>query len=125
MKDSTLVGVYGSLRKGLSNHHYLQNAEFVSTTELPAVYSMVSLGGFPGVMEGGDTKIMLEMYRVTPDELANLDSLESNESFYTRKEVDTLGGSTPWVYFLPREKWIDNEPVPSGDWKLFLEHRYA
>tara|TARA_R110002095_G_scaffold76118_1_gene65004 strand:- start:472 stop:882 length:411 start_codon:yes stop_codon:yes gene_type:complete len=117
----TLVGVYGSLREGLGNHRLLQEAEFVGTDNLPAEYGMVSLGGFPGVFKGGSTSIVLELYLVDANELIRLDQLEGNGSFYTREEVATLAGASPWVYLLPKERYKDQEPVPSGDWKTYLE----
>lgn len=117
----TLIGVYGSLREGLGNHRLLQDAEFVGADSLPAEYGMVSLGGFPGVFKGGTTNIVLELYLVDAGELLRLDRLEGNGSFYTREEVTTQAGALPWVYLLPKERYEDNEAVPSGDWKMYLE----
>jgi gamma-glutamylcyclotransferase (GGCT)/AIG2-like uncharacterized protein YtfP len=116
----TLVGVYGSLREGLGNHRLLQDAEFVGEDSLPTEYGMVSLGGFPGVFKDGASPIILELYLVDADQLISLDRLEGNGSFYTREEVSTLAGALPWVYLLPKERYVDNEPVPSGDWKAYL-----
>lgn len=120
-EELILVGVYGSLREGLGNHRLLQEAEFVGVDNLPSAYGMVSLGGFPGVFKGGATAIVLELYLVDANELIRLDQLEGNGSFYTREEVVTLSGASPWVYLLPKERYKDQEPVPSGDWKTYLE----
>ena len=121
MKDSTLVGVYGSLRKTLHNHYLLQNAEFVGNDALPAEYSMHSLGGLPGVCKGGDTSIVLELYRVTDEERDRLDQLEGHPDWYKREEVPTVQGNMPFVYFLTEEE-IGQQPVVDGDWKAYHDN---
>ena len=126
MEGKTLVGVYGSLREGLSNHRLLQDAEFVGIDNLPAEYGMVSLGGFPGVFKDGTSAIVLELYLVDDQGVARLDQLEGNGSFYTREQVLTDGNALPWVYLLPKEHYKDNEPVAGGDWKAFYKgYNYA
>jgi gamma-glutamylcyclotransferase (GGCT)/AIG2-like uncharacterized protein YtfP len=118
-EEKTLVGVYGSLLKGLGNHRLLSDAEFVNQAVLPPEYGMVSLGGFPGVYKDGDSNILLELYLVDGDELRNLDRLEGNGYFYTREIVETEGGDTPWVYLLPKSEYDNNTAVPRGDWRKF------
>lgn len=75
------VFVYGTLKKGFSNHiQHLGKAEFVGKASTISRWTMIGKGrGFPYVVEMDHSKghnIKGEVYRVTPEELARLDRLE-------------------------------------------------
>ena len=80
------VFVYGSLKRGFGNHGLLSQSEFLGEAETcDSRFKMVSLGGFPGVYDVGNDKIRGEIYSVDPYTLRNLDRLESEGSFYSRR----------------------------------------
>ena len=60
------VFVYGTLLSGFGNHARLLagRSKMIGEAQTYAEYTMVSLGGFPGVIEGGDTSIQGEVYEV-------------------------------------------------------------
>ena len=113
------IAVYGSLRKGLSNHSVLGPSKLVATEWLNGNYQMLDLGAFPGVVSCSDEKlkhpIKVEVYEVTCARLARLDSLEGHPTFYERQDVP---GKDYQMYVLQSTERY--KPVPSGDW---LEHR--
>lgn len=120
-----LVAVYGSLRKGFGNHRVLGDSEFVVQTTLEGDYRMISLGGFPGVMETKakkSTSIVVEVYRVTDDYTAkSLDMLEGFrgkgcDNFYDREEVTLANGMVSEIYLLREEDYGNYDKVETGDW---------
>ena len=112
---SKLVAVYGSLREGFGNHSLLGDSELKSTERLRGGFTMLHLGGFPGVVLEGDSDITVEVYEVDDDVFARLDQLEGYPSFYNRKQVKTTEGMA-WMYYLEcKDEWT-NTYIPSGDW---------
>ncbi len=122
---SPLVFVYGSLLAGLGNHRLLRRhcARLVAPAQtINAGWTMLSLGGFPGVVHGGEDVIYSEVYRVDQDGLAALDRLEGYPTFYDREQIEVsalAGEGAPmkvWIYVLQRQ--VGDEPVvPGGDWR--------
>jgi gamma-glutamylaminecyclotransferase len=117
-----IVAVYGSLRRGFGNHRLLEGSTYLGEAMSPAEYTMLHLGGFPGIVRGGETAIKVELYEVDDDTLYRLDRLESHPSWYCRQdETFTLADGTQveaGVYVLPSSY---NEGgrfamVTSGDW---------
>ena len=111
------VAVYGTLREGEGNWQWaLQDratklGDCLSNKE----FTMHSLGGFPGVVFGGNTAIKLEVFKVEDHVMQDLDHLEGYPDFYNRVEIDTPYGKA-WMYFLES---CSGPEVESGDW---LEH---
>ena len=93
------VFVYGSLKRGHSNHGFLQGADFVGAHSTRAVYTLLDLGYFPGVIAGGTTAIQGEIYRIDDDTLHALDRLEGHPEFYQRALIATPYGGA-YIYLL-------------------------
>tara|TARA_Y100000004_G_scaffold184404_1_gene233403 strand:- start:36 stop:476 length:441 start_codon:yes stop_codon:yes gene_type:complete len=111
------VFVYGSLKKGFSNHTLINNKYKITNNKFicDAVtaddnFEMISFGGFPGILRRHTeytNRISGEIYEVDDNTLYQLDRLESNGSFYTREELYFFSTSQPsmikhvaWVYIL-------------------------
>jgi gamma-glutamylaminecyclotransferase len=112
------IVVYGSLRRGFGNHRLLEDSDFIGRVTTRPEYTMLHLGGFPGLVSGGETTIVCELYSVDDDTLRDLDRLEGHPSFYTRTPIEVLdeSGNTieAEIYLLARNR---NYPVvASGDW---------
>lgn len=92
------VFVYGSLKKGKGNHSVLGNSVFIRDGKIKGG-TMVSMGSFPGLLEG-DGEIHGEIYEVTTPIMDRLDRLEGHPHFYARRKCDVGDGHQAWVYFL-------------------------
>lgn len=119
---STLVFVYGTLRKGEGNHRLLEGLQPIATVKTAPRYTMVALGGFPGIFEGGETAITGELYRVEAPMLERLDYLEGHPTFYERKNVEIPGHPDAVGYVLPRARYESRDRIPSGNW---FDDRYS
>jgi gamma-glutamylcyclotransferase (GGCT)/AIG2-like uncharacterized protein YtfP len=122
--ETTRVFVYGSLLSGLHNHDVLGGARCVGLGETAPSYTMVSLGAYPGVVEGGRGRVVGEVYEVNATTLARLDRLEGHPRFYTRKWVRLVDGSEAWMYVLPWAHARRGERIPGGDWRSVASAKY-
>ena len=128
------VAVYGSLRQGLGNHNYfLKNAKYLGEFKTEPIYSLYSLGGYPGLKENGSTSVTMEVYEVNEQEADAIDRLEGYSSnrestFYDKKQIETpYGKAGVYIYVNNISK---DRLVKSGDWKNYmnetqLESRYG
>ena len=111
--SSLTVFVYGSLKRGFSNHALLYGAAFLGEYVTPARYTMYDLGPYPAVSIGGETPISGEVFAVDGRILAALDELEDYPQVYDRILVRTPFGRT-WMYVMP----ITSHPcVTDGFWR--------
>ncbi len=117
---STLVAVYGTLKRGLSNDHYLQAATYLGSDTLHTI-SLYDLGPYPGAKAEPSSGVKVEVFSVTAQQLQALDVLEEYEpeaparGLYDRRLFNTRHGAA-WVY-------LYNPPVPglvpilAGGWQ--------
>jgi len=121
--DRKLCFVYGSLLSGgegkkeeaLGNHRIIADAKFLGEHVTKPVFTLISLGAFPGVVENGETAVIGEVYEVTDEIFTNLDRLEGYPSFYGRKQIATAYGKA-WIYLLPKS-YLSYSKVFSGNWR--------
>lgn len=62
------VFVYGTLKEGERNHHFLGKSEKIGEFYTEPIYSMVKAGSYPIVKREGHTAIEGELYKVTNEE---------------------------------------------------------
>jgi gamma-glutamylcyclotransferase (GGCT)/AIG2-like uncharacterized protein YtfP len=109
------VAVYGSLKKGFYNHSLLHTTDeesvYIGIWVTPPEYTMLDLGHYPGILEGGGAPIHTEVYGVSDQTLAMLDELEGVPSHYRRvcKQAEGHGAVYIYVYNLITV-------VKSGNW---------
>lgn len=112
------IFVYGTLRKGEGNNGLLKGSTYLGMGVTLPEYEMYNLGHFPGVVDGGLTSIVGEVYEVDEETLRRLDRLESHPALYTRTPL-TLAGDTAGMEV---EMYVFNLPVKGcvkiegGDW---------
>lgn len=74
------IFVYGTLKRGLSNAHYLNGQTFVGTARTLPQYRMVNAGGYPGLYEvpeeEGGLRVRGEVWEVDAACRKELDLLE-------------------------------------------------
>ncbi len=113
------VAVYGTLKRGRTNHHFLRGARFLGEERLPHL-RLYDLGPYPGAVPGRSGSITVEMYEITPAHLSRLDWLEDCRQdlpavgLYRRQQVATRCGPA-WLYLYNRSvrgrRWLR-----SGRW---------
>ncbi|MDL4864442.1 gamma-glutamylcyclotransferase family protein [Halomonas elongata] len=97
-----LVAVYGTLKQGLRNHHWLEGATFVGRDHLTTA-TLYDLGRYPGAKAEPSRGVEVEVYRVDAQILADLDRLEDYRvrapasGMYDRAIHDTAFGPA-WLY---------------------------
>jgi gamma-glutamylcyclotransferase (GGCT)/AIG2-like uncharacterized protein YtfP len=119
-----LVFVYGTLRRGGSNHFRMAGAEFISSGTVAG--RLYRIDWYPGLVldEAGD-EIHGEVYSVGPDLLAALDVFEGlsageiEGSEYRRVQTTVMQQDSQtlhaWVW-----EWLgmtdENQRLADGDW---------
>jgi gamma-glutamylaminecyclotransferase len=86
----TAVFVYGTLKRGGQNHHFLAGQQFLGPARTAAGFTLYSLGEFPGMVRtpASDRHVVGEVWEVDAPALAALDALEGiAEGLYERVTV--------------------------------------
>jgi len=110
-----LVFVYGTLKRGHGNHHWLLGAPFQGAAMLAGVV-LHDLGPFPMAVPG-DGLVRGEVYEVDGAGLARLDQLEGYPRLYERRQMTLADGRMVWVY-LGRPHQVRNVPlIANGLWR--------
>jgi gamma-glutamylcyclotransferase (GGCT)/AIG2-like uncharacterized protein YtfP len=113
-QERQLVFVYGTLKRGEKNHHWLEGASWQGEAELSGVL-LHDLGPFPMAVIGDGTAIG-EVYAVEERGLARLDELEGYPRLYDRQMLSLNDGRQAWVY-LGRPRQVRDAPlVVGGSW---------
>jgi gamma-glutamylcyclotransferase (GGCT)/AIG2-like uncharacterized protein YtfP len=75
---SERIFVYGTLKRGLSNHRYLAGQRFLGEARTTPGYRLVDCGGYPGMfgVERGGVSVRGEVWEVDDECRAMLDVLE-------------------------------------------------
>ena len=110
----SLVFVYGTLRRGESNHFLIQSARYCGEHRTSPEYHFWDCGAYPAASRGGSTAIDGELYGVSPRLLRALDRLEDVPRLYRREIISTDLGSA-WIY-LVRGRPPGAPKLALGDW---------
>lgn len=98
------VFVYGTLRRGFCNHHYLRRAQPLGRARTRDGYAMYLFGGIPSLLRRQPGRpVVGECYRVGAGVLAGLDRLEEHPHVYRREPAPVIladgAPATAWIYF--------------------------
>lgn len=124
MERTIKVFVYGTLRKGERNHHYLKKAELLE--ESCWTYgTMIDTGhGYPALLPSESNKVIGELYLIHPQELKRLDKLEGYEegqrnNLYERvvQPIYTSSEQIDAFVYIMNDDCKNNRIIPSGNWK--------
>ena len=101
-----LLFVYGTLKRGFPNHHYLSGAEFLGRARTLERYTLY-VDRVPYVVrEEKVSFIKGEVYRVSDDILKRVDMLEGHPTHYRRERVKIVLENRKvleaWIYFYPK-----------------------
>lgn len=110
------VFVYGTLKRGEANHHWLAEARFGGRRRLEGV-RLHDLGPYPMAVPAEDAGIVHgELYTVDAAGLAGLDRLEDVPDEYERRRLRLCDGGEAWVYMGRPEQVLGRPLVAYGDW---------
>ncbi|MDR5892439.1 MULTISPECIES: gamma-glutamylcyclotransferase [Halomonas] len=115
-----LVAVYGTLKRGLRNHHWLAGAEFLGSDRLADV-TLYDLGPYPGAKLEPSRGVEIEVFEVDARLLAGLDRLEDYRprlphlGLYDRAIHPTAFGPA-WLYLYNPEV-AGCEAIRQGGWR--------
>jgi gamma-glutamylaminecyclotransferase len=101
----TRVFVYGTLKRGGDNHHYIAYQQFLGEARTPAGYTLYSLGDYPGMVRAPEDTagVTGELWAVDEACLKQLDLLEGvNEGLYERAPIKLASPSDG----LPTETYL-------------------
>lgn len=122
-----LVFVYGTLRKGGSNDHYLNEAVCVEQKCFTEGQLYDTGCGYPALIVEKGKWVTGELYEVTPDELNRLDRLEDYEengsnNLYDRiiAKIRTLNGEVEALLYIMKKKEMHFLPISENDWLKYL-----
>ncbi len=93
MSAQTLVFVYGTLKRGCSNHHYLKGQKFIGEARTTPGFRLYGLTGYPGMVPKADDRdgVTGEIWSVDAEALVHLDGLEGiDEGIYRRELIPLL-----------------------------------
>jgi len=96
----TTLFVYGTLKKGGSNHHFLAGQTFLGSAQTRPGYTLYSLGSYPGLVASpADTSgVSGELWSVDAPCLARLDVLEGlADGLYRRATIELISPATPSI----------------------------
>jgi gamma-glutamylcyclotransferase (GGCT)/AIG2-like uncharacterized protein YtfP len=117
------IFVYGTLLEGCGNHqYYLRDAKKLGEHITDSQFTMLHLGGFPGVIGIGNTAIRGEVYEITENEFRDIDGLEgynpNNPSYglYDRTQIKTPWGNA-WIYLYNHRDNHHFNKITSGSWR--------
>ena len=112
-----LVFVYGSLRRGRSNHGQMAGCQWQGNGELRG-FALYDLGPFPMAVacEESDCRLVGEVYAVTAEQLAHLDRFEGVPRLYERLERVLVDGRRVWLYVGRARQVRSVQRLPSGEW---------
>jgi gamma-glutamylaminecyclotransferase len=89
----TLLFVYGTLKKGCSNHGQIAGQQFLGLAHTPPGFRLYDIGGYPALVAQPDspTGVIGEVWSVDPASLERLDRFEGvHEGLYRRESIALL-----------------------------------
>ncbi len=115
-----LIFVYGTLKQGGSNHHFLAGQSLVGKASTTPGYLLYEITGYPGMVRQADALegVSGEVWAVDEACLASLDLLEgTTEGIYRREAVPLAGpfaGQRVEAYLYLRS--IKDRRMVGSDW---------
>ena len=103
-KELNKLFVYGTLKKGFNNHHYVKEYECLGEANTVEKYPMINSGYFPSLIDDKGIGYYIKgfVYLVDDNQLVKIDNLEGHPTFFQRKEIDIAIGDEIikcWCYF--------------------------
>lgn len=112
----TRLFVYGTLRRGASQHARLSGAVALGPARTRPEVTLVRVSWHPALYLEGSTAVAGEVYAVDDAMLAALDDFEGVPTWYQRVPLTLEDGSIAETYVMPAEAARRYPVIASGDW---------
>ena len=118
--QQAILFLYGSLKRGYSNHHRVASEEYLGDAVTVPRYRIIELGQYGGLIrdEANGFVVRGELWAVSAKVLAELDAFEMGEGLWARFPVAVQGHDRTESYFWTGEVLAD---VRSSDTWPFAE----
>ena len=109
----TTLFVYGTLKRGGSNHHFLADQRFLSIARTVPGFTLYSLSAYPGLVPSPDDRagVTGELWSIDDACLVRLDELEGTAEGLYRRAPITLAEPAPVASFTPVETYFYLRPL--------------
>jgi len=103
-----ILFVYGTLKRGYTNHHYLSGSKFLGRATTKDKFALYS-DGIPYLLKHPPvSRIKGELYEVDEETLKRVDVLEGHPHAYRREKIQVIienGDEVEaWAYFYPHTR---------------------
>lgn len=124
MNKNKLIAVYGTLRQNQGNWYHLlkDKSNYLGTFKSESTFTMYHLGGFPGIIEKGNTSIVLEVFEIDDiiaERVHRLEGYSPNRpkeaNMYNAIPINTPYGEA-MVYVINPNYIRKDHIITSGDW---------
>jgi len=113
----TLLFVYGTLMRGEGAHGMLgPSARFIGAARTQPCFTLLDMGEYPALVEGGATAVVGELYEIDASLLPDLDRYEDVPDMYARRLLQ-VGEHQALTYVLHPELASGLRVIASGSWR--------
>ncbi len=111
----TRIFVYGTLKRGCKNHHWLAGQRFIAEARTQPIYRLYDMGGYPGMIRADNgVAVEGEIWEVDEGGLARLDVLEDIEGGEYERLLIELEGERVEGYLFLRD--VSGRPDAGTNW---------
>jgi gamma-glutamylaminecyclotransferase len=106
----TILFLYGTLKRGQKNHHFMADQEFLGEASTMPLYRLYALGWHPGMVldADGGVEVRGELWAVDDRILAQLDEYEGVPNWFIRQDIAVRD------CFETVQAYLYNQNVPPG-----------
>ena len=115
--SKSILFLYGTLKRGQKNHHFLAGQEFLGEATTMPLYRLYGLGCHPGMVLDPDNGLDVagELWAVDDAALAKMDEFEGVPDWFIRQDVAVRDCfETVQAYFF--NGTVPEGAVSGGEW---------
>ncbi len=123
IQNLQIVFVYGTLRKGESNHYLLKDAHYLGESSVHGYEMHTPHFSYPYIRPNKlSNRVVVEIYAVDNSQFEKLDMLEGYPTHYDRVKVKCSHKIEGWVYYSDREN-PRTTIIEGGDWVKYMKNK--
>ena len=120
-----LLFVYGIMMSGEPEHARLSGARALGPAATEPTFDLVDLGVEPALVPGGTTRVIGELYALSPAQLAPIDVHHGHPLRYRRSAIRLEDGRVVEAHQLAADQARGRRRLRGGDWRSRLAPRGA